>query len=330
MVRGVAEPGQGEGGGELTGHRWRWGWRIALYAALLVILTLTLQAVAVLLDPSSLGTLTLAAAGAACAGALLASWVMMSAVESRPPASLGLAISPRAVRDWIGGSVLGFALVFVVVAVMAAASWVRISSPGAGESAASGSLVYVTAVLVLAAFFEEVAIRGYAFQVLARARGPAVAIGVTALVFAALHGANPGVGRVALANTLLAGILLGILYWKTWSLWYVTGVHFAWNWTMGVGIGLPVSGLELGAPLIVGTATGPPLLTGGEYGPEAGLLLASVTLLGIVWTVRTPRLSRDPAVLAMAPIIDGCLRDGTGWRPGGRGLARRRIESEEA
>jgi len=199
-----------------------------------------------------------------------------------------------------------------VLLAMAAAGWLQLSGRAPGTLTALGPTLYVTVLLVLAALFEEVAVRGYAFQVLARARGPAVAIVSTSLVFSGLHAANPGAGWAAIWNTLLAGILLGILYWRTLSLWWVTGTHFGWNWTMGVAVGLPVSGLDVGAPVVGVTTGGPSILTGGDYGPEAGLLLTLVTLGGIAWAARTPRLTRDPEVLALGPMIETTTEQGVG------------------
>jgi membrane protease YdiL (CAAX protease family) len=277
---------------------------LVLYVTLLILAILILQGAVAVVDPAALRELTVWGAAAACAAAWLASWVMMSSVESRPPASLGLVVNARAARDGAAGFVFGFAVVSVVPLAMAAAGWLQLSGRIPATATVLWSTLYVTILLAVAALFEEIAVRGYAFQVLARARGPAVAIVSTALVFAGLHAANPGVGWTAIGNTLLAGILLGILYWRTLSLWWVTGTHFAWNWTMGVAVGLPVSGLDVGAPVVGVTAGGPGLLTGGDYGPEAGLLLTLATLCGIVWAVRTPRLSRDPEVLALGPMVE--------------------------
>lgn len=288
---------------------------MVLYVTLLLLAILILQGAVAAVDPAALRELTVWGAGAACAAALLATWVMMSAVESRPPASVGLVVSARAARDGATGFLFGFALMSAVPLGMAAAGWLQLSGRAPGTATALGSTLYVTVLLVLAALFEEVAVRGYAFQVLARARGPAVAIVSTSLVFAGLHAANPGVGWAAIGNTLLAGILLGILYWRTLSLWWVTGTHFAWNWTMGVAVGLPVSGLDVGAPVVGVTTGGPSILTGGDYGPEAGLLLTMATLCGIGWAVRAPRLSRDPAVLALGPMIE-TTTDGWNERSG--------------
>ena len=277
---------------------------MALYVTLLMLAMLILQGAVAVVNPAALRELTVWGAAAACGAALLVSWVMMSGVESRPPASLGLVLNARAARDGATGFVFGFAVVSAVPLVMAAAGWLHLSGRVPFPETVVWSTLYVTVLLFVAALFEEVAVRGYAFQVLARARGPVVAILSTALIFAGLHAANPGVGWTAIGNTLLAGILLGILYWRTLSLWWVTGTHFAWNWTMGVAVGLPVSGLDVGAPVVGVTTGGPGILTGGDYGPEAGLLLTLATLCGIVWAVRTPRLSRDPEVLALGPMIE--------------------------
>ncbi len=300
------------GDSEPIGRGWGWGWRLVLFVTLLLLATLTLQGAVAVVDPAALRELTVWGAGAACGAALLVTWVMMSAVESRPPASLGLVLNARAVRDGAAGFILGCVLICAVPLFMASAGWLHLSGRPPGTATALGSTLYVTVLLFLAALFEEVAVRGYVFQVLAAARGPAVAIGSTALVFAGLHAANPGAGWTAIGNTLLAGILLGILYWKTLSLWWVTGTHFAWNWTMGVAVGLPVSGLDVGAPVVGVTTGGPSILTGGDYGPEAGLLLTLATLGGIAWTARTHRLTRDPEVLALGPMIETTTEHGVG------------------
>lgn len=287
--------------------QWAWVWRLAAYASLLFLALLTFQALLGALDPASIGEFTLWGVGASVAAAIVAGWVMMSRVESRPPAALGLVVNRRAARDFSLGCGIGVGLLGSVVLVMAIAGWLNVTGTGVSSEVLAGGMPYVTVLLLLAAFFEELAIRGYPFQLLAGAHGPGVAVGSTAVVFAVLHGANPGVGWGAMGNTLLAGILLGVLYWRTLSLWFVTGTHFAWNWTMGVAAGLPVSGLDVGPALLDVSVSGPDLWTGGAYGPEGGLLLTVATVIGIAWTVNTSRLSRDPAILALGPLIGGAM-----------------------
>lgn len=299
--------------------RLAWGWRLAGYVALLLLLTVSLQLVVILtsgVDAAS--PLDIRIVGAAVIAALAASWVMMSRVESRPPAALGLVPGRRALGDFARGCVVGCALVGATCGLMVVAGWLNPSEVVAARPGSPESVLDVTALLLLAAFLEELAVRGYPFQVLAEARGPAIAVGATALVFGALHGANPGVGRIAIVNTILAGILLGIMYWRTLSLWLVTGAHLAWNWTMGVAVGLPVSGLDVrgdGETIRVG---GPETLTGGDYGPEGGALLGLVTLAGILWLAKSSHLTRDPAVLALSPLPVSRIRsEGSDARSGG-------------
>ncbi len=232
---------------------------------------------------------------------LAASWVMMSAVESRSLAALGL-VPANAVPDSVRGTLIGCVLMLCALGLLAATgtlSWEPIGAPASNRLVTIGNLALI---LGLAAFLEEVLFRGYAFQVVAEARGPASAVGLSAVLFAGAHAANPGVGALALVNTGLAGILLGIVYWRTFSIWVVTGLHTAWNGVMSLAADLPVSGLDLGAPGFRATLSGPEIWTGGVYGPEGGLALTLVTLLGIAWAGRAPSLRRSPAVLAHHPL----------------------------
>jgi uncharacterized protein len=40
------------------------------------------------------------------------------------------------------------------------------------------------------------------------------------------------VAPLGLANIFLAGVMLAVAYLRTRSLWFATGVHLGWNWTM--------------------------------------------------------------------------------------------------
>ncbi len=276
--------------------RLAWGWRLAAYVALVLTLLSLAEGLAAGALGAAAGELSLGTVTAAAAAAMAASWVMMSAVESIAPASR------RGLRDFALGCTVGLVLMTSVGAALAGARWLWLYPAWSGWSGTAGVSLYLTTLLLIAAFVEELLLRGYPFQVLAEAAGPHVAVGVTALVFAALHAGNPGTSPIALCNTFLAGILLGWMVWRTLSLWLVTGAHFAWNWVMGVGLGLPVSGIDLRSPILESRVVGPAWLTGGAYGPEGGLLLTAVALAGIAWTARTPRLSPDPGVLALGPL----------------------------
>ncbi|GAA4854556.1 type II CAAX endopeptidase family protein [Saccharopolyspora cebuensis] len=147
---------------------------------------------------------------------------------------------------------------------------------------------------------EEVLIRGYLLQVVRRGWGLPVAMGVQAVVFTALHGANAGVSAVGLVNILLVAALLGFWALAEGGLWGVCAFHVVWNWLQGNGYGIEVSGMDIGAAVLdVAASPGAaPLLTGGDFGVEGSLittvvLLAATALAARAHHRRTPLTRSD-------------------------------------
>lgn len=145
-----------------------------------------------------------------------------------------------------------------------------------------GRLFLDIVTLAVAALAEEVAFRGYPFQRLIEATGPATATILAALAFGMLHMANPDVTAASTLTTMLAGWLLALAYLRTRALWVGFGLHFAWNATMGILFGLPISGLTEFSPLIRTNTWGPIWLTGDGYGPEGGAIAMLVLLALLV------------------------------------------------
>ena len=233
---------------------------------------------------------------------------MMERVEGKPLAALGLPIDRLAPGSIARGALFGGALIGLVVLVMAATgavSWTRDPASAGRMLAASAEF---TAFLAVAAFAEELLLRGYPLQLLAEAMGGTAAVLVTAVLFAALHGLNPHVSVLAMVNIALAGVLLGAALLRTMSLWFASGLHFGWNWAMGVAADLPVSGLDestpglsLDTPGIRAVVDGAPWITGGPFGPEASWLVTAATVVGIAWIVTTKKIRPALRVLALRP-----------------------------
>ncbi len=275
--------------------RLRTPWRVLLFVLLVVtILWIEVGVVALLggappLEPAlSVGLVVQSAL--LLAAALLAGHGMLRWVDRRPGAGLGFGLRRRVPRELLAGLLAGGApMVLAVAALVLTGGYRYVTEAGtAGGWLAATSLSL--AVLAIPAAAEEALFRGYAFRTLVEGAGPVVAIGVTSLVFAWVHGANPGVGPWALVNIFLAGVLLGVAVLRTGSLWFATAVHLGWNWVMAGPLDLPVSGLEgVDVPLYDVAVPGPPWLTGGEFGPEGGLVgtvAAAVGLGLVVWMTR--------------------------------------------
>ena len=109
------------------------------------------------------------------------------------------------------------------------------------------------------------------------------------LLFGLGHVLNPGATMASILVTMLAGLLLSVAWLRTHGLWLGWGLHFAWNASMGILFGLPVSGINDFASFVQTRAFGRLWLTGGDYGPEGAAFTVIVLLIGIVVLVRVTR-----------------------------------------
>jgi hypothetical protein len=211
-------------------------------------------------------------------------------VERRGPAELGLG-RRGAARELGWGMLLGAGLMFAVAAVLALPGWFQWvdESPGAPRPQARAVLMWL-AIFAAAGFFEELLFRGIAFRLLEEWLGSAMALAVSGALFGWIHMNNEhGSALTAATIALEAGLLLGGSYMLTRSLWFPTAVHIAWNWTQGVLLGVPVSGIEVQS-VLKSRLEGPEVWTGGAFGVEAGgvsILLS--TLVGVALVVAAAR-----------------------------------------
>jgi membrane protease YdiL (CAAX protease family) len=148
--------------------------------------------------------------------------------------------------------------------------------------------------LIVAAAFEELIFRGYPLQVLMKGIGAWPAMIAMSCLFGLLHAQNPNVSRLGIFNTIVAGMMLSLAYFKTRSLWFPYGLHLCWNIGLGMVVGFPLSGLSV-ASLWTTHVTGASWLVGGQYGPEGGALGTIVFLAGAfaVWKFPVKRIEYD-------------------------------------
>lgn len=211
----------------------------------------------------------------ASAVALLVVTIVIERITTgRLAAAIGF--DPRhAVRDLAAGAGLGALLFSAVVLELAAAGAYRITAVHVTPQLAAAALL-----LIAGAATEELLFRGVIFRLTEEWAGSWIALAVSAILFGAVHAANPGATWVStIAIALEAGVLLAAAFVVTRNLWLPIGLHFAWNFFEGPVYGTQVSGHTFATAAIGAQVYGPPILTGGSFGPEAGLP-AMVTCLG--------------------------------------------------
>ena len=219
-----------------------------------------------IMSASSETTLTVALATAI--GTILSVWLMRRFFGGPSLLDLGLRLRSGWRADTLIGLLLGPVMFLAILLVLLAAGW---ASVGPGTIGARG-LLTAFATYVLVAFAEEVFARGWVFQVLEQGRGTRVAAIGSAVIFSVLHAFTPGFGLTALLGLFLAGLLFAQAYIVTRQLWLPIALHLTWNFSEGPLFGFPVSGLP-GEGLLTVRPTGPEVVTGGAFGPEAGLVV---------------------------------------------------------
>ncbi|MGH3343174.1 MAG: lysostaphin resistance A-like protein [Carbonactinosporaceae bacterium] len=221
----------------------------------------------------------------------LLAWLWVARVEQRPFRTLGFERS--AGGPALRGLLLGLTMFAAVAAVLAVLGLATTTGRPADPAvlAAVGATCVGWAVQGSA---EEIVFRGMLLQSVALRFGAGAGVAVSAVVFTLLHVLNPGFTVLAALNLFLVGVFLGRYALRAGSLWGVCAWHAAWNWAQANVLGYSVSGL--GADRATGritiidvTETGPDWLTGGAFGPEAGLVTTAVLACGIaVQWVRKP------------------------------------------
>lgn len=186
------------------------------------------------------------------------------------------------------GVLVGLVMFCVTLGTVAAFCNVTVSK-GAGV-AAFGSV----GISLSAAVSEELVFRGLLFRLIERSLGTWPAVGISAMLFGALHLVNPGAGLVStVAITLESGLLLCAAYILTRNLWFAIGLHFGWDAAESALFGATMSG-HIDPGLFVTRVTGPEFLSGGAFGVEASIVALlwalSVTAVLLVGAARRGRI----------------------------------------
>jgi membrane protease YdiL (CAAX protease family) len=257
-------------------------WLIASFYIICFVTLGVLQTTAALIrGPSSVITTGALFQWISLASVVIATWIMLRQVEKLPWGTIGLGRAAAAPPLILKGAAFGAVTIGVASLLLLATHMMRIDRtiPGSWWGEAGHS----TNILLPAAFFEELFIRGYVFAVLRRASGWRLALIVTSAVFGLLHAWNPGADAESILAVTVAGFFLGAILLATRSLYAAGAAHFAWNWVMSGALHIAVSGVPSADPNYRAVETGPDWLTGGGWGPEGGLAAVAVMFIAIFY-----------------------------------------------
>ena len=270
--------------------RLRAGWRLLLHAILYLVIMITLSLGALLFYQVELGVKIASISPAIMielVSILSATYLARRFLDYRSFSSLGFQIDWSAVSDLIIGFIIPGLMMALIYLVEYAAGWTQFQgwswqTVGIGQSLIG--LLGGLSAFILVGISEELFSRGYHLQNLMDGLNLHWALFLSSSVFALLHFFNPSRSLMSTLGLLAAGYVLAYGWVRTRRLWLPIGLHVGWNFFEGNVFGFQVSGLDT-FRLVLHTPSGPEFITGGTFGPEAGLIALPAMLLG-AWLVK--------------------------------------------
>lgn len=229
---------------------------------------------------------------------ILIATAAMALIERRSLAAYGFGLGGFASRFAQGlAAGLGMlALLVGLIFLLGGIAFERVALQGA-DAWSWGVRWGLTFLLVGAT--EEVLLRGYVLQTLARGVNFRWATLLTSSVFLALHLPNKGETLLGLASVALIGVVFSLSIWRTGTVWWAIGFHAAWDWAQSFLFGVADSGHPALGALMVAHPVGPAWLSGGATGPEGSALVLPVEALTVGLILLTQR-KRDQALAVKA------------------------------
>lgn len=185
------------------------------------------------------------------------------------------------------GFLIGLAMMSIIVLILFPFGYITVEKnpiQPVGISAIASVLVILLGWIIQGAT-EEIVTRGWLLNVLSTKYNKGVGLLISSTLFGLMHLTNPNVNYIAVINIILVGLFYGLYVIKTNDLWAVCGMHSAWNFAQGNIFGFKVSGLDVSVGSLIDlNLVGSDFVTGGIFGPEAGItatfiLLASIGIL---------------------------------------------------
>jgi uncharacterized protein len=184
----------------------------------------------------------------------------------------------RMVPDLVSGILVGFIIIVSGFIILNISGFVTINALRPDVAYLAGSII----LFMLISWLEEISFRAYILGNLMESFGKYTALFISSVLFALFHMFNPGMAVMPFVNLILAGLLLGLVYIHTGTIWYALGLHFGWNFFQGPVFGFPVSGIEMKGLISQQPAWGGHLISGGNFGFEGSVFCSILIIIFLI------------------------------------------------
>lgn len=222
---------------------------------------------------------------------ILCYFIYIKFIEKRPFYTIGLNQKNK-FKKYITGAIVAIAMQLSYFFIILIFRWGKVISQPINATSAMGTSAIGFVLLFLVGFMvqgasEEIVVRGWMMPVLSARYKIPTAIAITSVFFGLLHIGNANIDFLSVVNLILYGVFAALYAIWDDGLWGIFAQHSIWNWFMGNVLGLPVSGMIIGNASIIETKlTGPIYITGGNFGPEGGIIVTIIEIIGIIVVAR--------------------------------------------
>jgi membrane protease YdiL (CAAX protease family) len=260
--------------------RLRAGWRIAAFLAIFYAIALPLLfGLRAMLEFSKSSPMVIVIIALAAVPAV---YIARRWIDQKSFVSLGLKWSWRSVADVLFGFLLSGIMAGTVFAAMIWLGYVGNVQVATTGLAIASMLAGPLFIMALVGLWEELVFRGYILQNMAEGMGMRTAIILSCLLYGLVHSLNPNAGLLSTAIIVMFAYLRIYGYLGTGQLWLSIGMHTGWNFFQATVFGFAASGHAEDKTLITHDAQAPDWLSGGDFGPEASVLMIPIVLAALL------------------------------------------------
>ena len=205
-------------------------------------------------------------------------------IEKRSLSSIGFNKN-NWLKKYSLGFLIGLAMMSIIVLILLSFGYITIEENPIQpvEVSAISSVLVILFGWIIQGATEEIVTRGWLLNVLTSKYNIGVGLLISSTLFGLMHLTNPNVNYIAVINIILVGLFYGLCVIKTNDLWAVCGMHTAWNFAQGNLFGFEVSGIDVSVGSLIDlNLVGNDFVTGGIFGPEAGIVATFILLVSII------------------------------------------------
>lgn len=200
-------------------------------------------------------------------------------IEKRPLSSMGF--TKRNMSSFYAKGI-GWSAVLISGAYLICVLTGACHFEGVSAQLVPGYVIFYLIGYMIQGLAEEVICRGYLLVSLSRRNSVWYSVILSSGVFMAMHMSNEHVTVLAYINLFLCGLLFGLLFVESGSIWMVAALHSGWNFLQGNIFGISVSGTAKSSSVFDSSfADGWSFMNGGDFGLEGGLAVSIVLAVGI-------------------------------------------------